>query len=107
MHLDNDFLHRVSCKYVIKYGTNKSLISILLLYLSAKQSDCSEKCRLTLLLIKQFPEAVKECAVSYCVTLSTYLSLYCAPKNSMFQALKCCSRDDKMIGLQYKILYFV
>ncbi|XP_046853187.1 integrator complex subunit 10-like isoform X2 [Xenia sp. Carnegie-2017] len=36
----------------------------LLINAAAKQSDCSEKCRLTLLLIKQFPEAVKECAVS-------------------------------------------
>ncbi|CAB3982452.1 Integrator complex subunit 10, partial, partial [Paramuricea clavata] len=36
----------------------------ILINAAAKQSDCSEKCRLTLLLIKQFPEAVKECAVS-------------------------------------------
>ena len=42
----------------------------------AKQSDCSEKCRLTLLLIKQFPEAVKECAVSFYVSLLLSISFF-------------------------------
>lgn len=47
----------------INYWWLKIFSNIFCCTISAKQSDCSEKCRLTLLLIKQFPEAVKECAV--------------------------------------------
>lgn len=59
-----NLIFQLAKKFITYHSSWPTLIKFNFFLLLAKQNDCSEKCRLTLLLIKKFPEAVKECGVS-------------------------------------------